>query len=252
MKPRRPVRRAGARLPLAAALLAGAVLSGCGGDDSGSGDPGDAAGAASGSPSSATDADGLASESAEAEVVDYLPVPAGVELTEPGTELSLKQQAVVAWEPRQDLVGVVELKVKSLEKTSFEKSFSGWKLDKATRKTTPYFVRAKLTNTGDTQLGGRKVPLYADTGEALIEASTFETRFEPCASNGVFPKKFGPDDSQELCLVYLVPPGGDLAGATFRQLEELLPITWSGEVEDLTAKKKDKKDKKGKPGKKRG
>lgn len=235
-------RRPGAPVPLLVTLpvtllLALGGLSACGGDATDSE-------AGSGASSSAGAA--VASESAEPSeepAPDYLPVPDGVTLTEPGTDLELKDEAVVAWEPRQKLVGVLEVKVKSLEQTSFKKSFSEWKLDKATRQTTPYFVRAKIANLGDSDVGGREVPLYAeDANGTLIEASTFETRFEPCASDGAFPKKFGADAAQELCLVYLVPEGAELAAVTFQPVQDFDAISWTGTVKDLTAKK-DKGDK---------
>lgn len=231
-------RRPGASVPLLVTLLlALGGLTACGGD---------AADSEAGSDASSDASVAVASESTEPSEAPapYLPVPEGVTLTEPGTGLGLKDEAVVAWEPRQKLVGVLEVKVKSLEQTSFKKSFSGWKLDKATRQTTPYFVRAKIANLGDSDVGGREVPLYAeDANGTLIQASTFETRFEPCASDGVFPKKFGSDAAQELCLVYLVPEGAELAAVTFQPLEDFDAISWTGTVKDLTAKK-DKGDKK--------
>ncbi len=233
-------RRPGASVPLLVALLLTlGGLSACGGDATDSEGDSEA-----GSDASAA----VASESAEpseAPAPDYLPVPDGVTLTEPGTDLGLKDEAVVAWEPRQDVVGVLEVKVKSLEQTSFTKSFSGWKLDKATRQTTPYFVRAKIANLGDSDVGGREVPLYAqDASGTLIQASTFETRFAPCASDGLFPKKFGADAAQELCLVYLVPEGAELAAVTFQPLQDFDAISWTGTVKDLTAKKDKKNTKK--------
>ncbi len=242
-------RRPGAPVPLLAALLLTiGTLSACGGDAT---DPDSAAtGGSSASPASGSESP----EASESAAPDYLPVPEGVTLTEPGTELELKDDAVVAWEPRQKVVGVLQVRVKSLEMTSFKKSFSGWKLDKATRQTTPYFVKAKLTNLGDSDLGGRDVPLYAaDADGTLIQASSFETTFKPCPSGGVFPKKFGPEKAQELCLVYLVPEGAELTAVTFRPLQDFVPITWSGTVDDLTAKDKkdEKKDKKNKKNKKK-
>ena len=96
-----------------------------------------------------------------------------VMLTAQGSELSVGQAATVAYEPRQGTVGALQIKVTRLREASFDE-FVGWKLDKKIKQTTPYFVDAKVTNVGDTDLGGRPVPLYIVDGQnRLIEASIF-------------------------------------------------------------------------------
>ena len=192
-------------------------------------------------------APGSGSESASAK--PYLPVPDGVELTPPGSRLALGEPATVAYEPRQDQVGVLTITVTRLEKTTFKQSFAGWKLDAATRRTNPYFVRAKVENVGDTDLGGRNVPLYiVDGRNTLIEASSFASTFKPCPV-GQFPKKFGHGDRADVCLVYLSPQHGDLTAASFRPTQEFSPITWTGKLtrpEAATSAKDAKKDRRAK------
>ena len=52
------------------------------------------------------------------------------------------------------------------------------------RRRNPYFVHATVENVGDTDLGGRAVPLYiVDGRNTLIEASTFASTFKPCPSS---------------------------------------------------------------------
>lgn len=214
--------------------LAGVLaLSGCSGGSDDSAAPSAGSGSASGSSS--------ASASAE----PYLPVPDGVELTAPGSELAVGESATVAYEPRQGQVGVLDIRVTRLEKTSFKESFQGWKLDDATRKTNPYFVRAKVRNVGESDLGGRNVPLYiVDGRNTLIEASSFASTFKPCA-NGQFPDKFKQGDATSVCLVYLSPKRGDLTAASFRPTQDFSPITWTGELSSPQAEKKStKSDKK--------
>ena len=227
---RRPVRGL-----LALGLVGTLALSGCSGDS-------DEPSAGSGS--------GSGSESASAK--PYLPVPDGVELTPPGSRLALGEPATVAYEPRQDQVGVLTITVTRLEKTTFKQSFAGWKLDAATRRTNPYFVRAKVENVGDTDLGGRNVPLYiVDGRNTLIEASSFASTFKPCPV-GQFPKKFGHGDRANVCLVYLSPQHGDLTAASFRPTQEFSPITWTGKLtrpETATSGKDAKKDSKKAAGK---
>jgi hypothetical protein len=198
---------------LVSALLGAVLLAGCSDDSD------------SGSASESTDA----STSASASVSD-LPVPEGVELTPQGTSLAVGDTATLAWEPRQDTVGVIDARVDRMEKTSFKRSFAGWRIDEATEQTRPYFVRTTITNRGETDLGGRRIPLYAVDGEnRLVDYSSFGSSFKPCPSTD-FPKSFPPGASGEFCLVYLVPDRGDLTAVSFRPTQDVNPITWTGEL----------------------
>lgn len=167
----------------------------------------------------------------------YLEVPEGVELTAQGSELEVGETATVAYRPRQNAIGVLDIRVTSLERANFS-LFEGWELTKQTRKTKPYFVRAKVTNVGDTNLGGRPVPLYIVDGDnRLIESSVFTGTFKPCES-ARFPRKFKNGDSVKACLVYLAPDKGDLTAVSFRPDQEFDPITWTGELTKAGAKQK--------------
>ena len=160
----------------------------------------------------------------------YLPVPDGVELTAQGSPLEVGDTAVVAYEPRQDVVGALEITVTRLVDADFD-DFVGWKLTPETRTTNPYFVEATVKNVGDTNLSGQGVPLYAvDGNNKLIEASTFQSTFKPC-SPGFFPKPFKGGDKGRFCLVYLAPDRGDLTAVSFRPVEEFDPVTWTGKLE---------------------
>jgi len=102
---------------------------------------------------------------------------------------------------------------------------------------------AKVTNVGDTDLGGRPVPLYIVDGQnRLIEASIFTAAFHPCPG-ATLPKKFKSGDTAKACLVFLSPDHGDLTAVSFRPTQEFDPITWTGEVQkiDNGTKKSDKK-----------
>lgn len=203
------------------ALLAGTTLTACGGSSNGDGD---------GATGSATP-----SASGTAATAGSYPtgVPSGVSLTSPGKALKVGQSATVAWQPSQQLVGVLDLTVTAMHSTTFAKSFKGWELDDATKANAPYFVTATVRNAGQSDLAGQAVPLYgsAATG-ALVEASTFATDFKPC-SPSVLPTPFPAGASAKVCLVYLVPHAGSLDGVTFRPTETFDPITWSGEVTPL-------------------
>jgi len=186
------------------------------------------AGCSGGEETPEPEASGSPTETAEAE--PYLPVPDGVELTDQGSTLAVGDTATVAYEPRQDLVGAMEIKVTSMEKATFD-LFVGWELTKEIKSTAPYFVRARVTNVGDTDLGGRPVPLYVVDGQdRLIESSLFTGAFKPC-EGASFPKKFKNGDSLKACMVYLAPDKGDLTAVSFRPSQEFNPIIWEGELE---------------------
>jgi hypothetical protein len=163
----------------------------------------------------------------------YLPVPEGVELTAQGAVLSLGDTATVAWEPDQKKVGVLDVEVTSMEKADF-KQFVGWEITKQIKQTAPYFVRATVTNVGETDLGSKKglvpVPLYGvDEENRLIESSLFSGSFKPC-EGASFPDKFKPGAKLKACMVYLAPDKAALEAVSFRPEQEFNPIIWEGEV----------------------
>lgn len=182
-----------------------------------------------------------ASGSGSAGPGDSLLVPDGVELTDQGSSLELGETATVAYEVRQGVVGVLDLTVTRLEKTSFAESFIGWDLTDETRTAKPYFVRATVANRGETDLGEvRLQPLYiVDGTDTLVESTLFGSTFKPCNPDS-FPAPFPPGASAELCLVYLAPDKGDLVAASFRPTETDVPITWTGEVKQPKPPKDDK------------
>ena len=224
---------------LTAGVLVSATLAGCGGDDKEK-------------PKGNESSSSTPSSSATEEVEPYLEVPDDVELTAPGSDLSVGDIGVVAWKPKQSLIGVMGILIERIEKTSFKESFQGWDVSK-TPNTTPYFVHLKVGSNTPSDLGGVTIPLYAlDSGNTLNEASTFTEKFTPCPS-GPLPKKFTRGQIRELCLVYLLPSKLTLQGVSFRFNEELKldPITWTGPIEkvkkDKPKKDKGKKKKKKKP-----
>ena len=215
------------RVPaLLAALVAGGLaLAGCSGSD---GSDGAAPDDASTAPSTG--------QSPAGSGTPYLPVPDGVELTEPGSQLAVGDHAVVAYHPRQDQVGVLDIQVVALQKTSI-KDFSAWQLSDAQKESNPYYVRARVENVGDTDLGGRPVPLYVvNDANVLLEPTPFASSFQPCPSTPL-PEEFAPGDVTRSCLVYLAPDHGDLVSVSFRPEETFNPITWSGAVETYVAPK---------------
>ncbi|GAA3537730.1 hypothetical protein [Nocardioides daeguensis] len=214
-----------------AALVAAAGLAGCGSDDP--------KGAKSAKPSATATSTAPAS---------YLPVPDGVTLTAPGTQLGLGEEGVVAFERRQGEVGVLAVDVQRIERTSFQKSFAGWNVDAATAARTPYFVRVKVTNVGDVDLGGLRLDsvLWGDDGTTLEAPNYYKPRQLPVCSGEPLPTPFAADATAELCQVYFIAPSRSLENVSFPPFGGLDPVTWSGELSPVL--KPGKKDKSAKPG----
>ena len=108
-----PLRGSATRVvaPLAALVLTVGALGACSGDDAD-----EASSSSSPTPIAPT---------AGAEETPYLPVPDGVELTEQGSALEVGDSATVAYQPNQKDVGVLDITVTDLRKTSFKESFQG-------------------------------------------------------------------------------------------------------------------------------
>jgi hypothetical protein len=204
----------------AAAFAATLLLTACtfGGSSSG---PGEA-----GSSPSRADKRGTTPRSAPA---PYLPVPDGVELTDPGSELGLGEHATVAWRPRQGQIGVLDVVVRKLVKASM-KDLEDWQLDAAGLSSALYYVTVTVANVGDLDLSDRRVPLYAFDGAGTpVESSAFKTDFDPCPSLAM-PDGFVTREKTTLCQAYLVPEHGDLKAVGFRPTDDFNPITWVGKV----------------------
>ena len=215
------------------ALVVAAGLSGCGSDDS-------------------VDAKKTKpTATATTTAADYLPVPGDVTLTEPGTQLGLGEEGVVAFQRRQDEVGVLAVTVERIERTSFQESFPGWNVDAATAARTPYFVRVKVTNVGDTDLGGLRLDnvVWGDDGTTLEAPNYYKADQLPVCSGDPLPTPFAADATAELCQVYFIAPTHALEKVSFPPFGGLDPITWSGELSPVQkpgkkgSKKGSKKDK---------
>lgn len=206
----RPVLAAGV------ALVVASGLAGCGADEKDAAKP---------KPSASTSG-----------TATYLAVPDGVTLTEPGTALTLGQAGVVAFERRQDQVGVLSVVVERIERTSFTESFPGWNVDATTAARTPYFVRVKVTNAGDTDLGGLRLDnvLWADDGTTREAPNYYTAQQQPFCNGGALPTAFPAGTTAQLCQVYFLAPGRTLQHISFLPFGGLDAVTWSGPVGKVT------------------
>ncbi|MEQ6903051.1 hypothetical protein [Nocardioides sp. YIM 152588] len=241
----RPGRRPGPSRTIrgaAALFVAGALAIGACSSD---GDDG-AGGGDGGSSASSSGASDSASPS-ETALEPYVTVPAGVTLTDPGTRLYLGQRATVAWQPTKKVTAVLDLRVRSVERTTFAKSFEGWKIDKATSRLKPFFVRARAVNPVKRNLGGIDVLLWARDDEGtLVDAQRFrEQVFKPCPG-GTLPKTFRKGASANLCFVYLLSPGRRFDAVVFPPPNDRDPVVWKGQSPAKKAEANQKKNQKNK------
>ena len=170
----------------------------------------------------------------------YLPVPNGVQLTDPGSELGFGEQATVAWRPEKGQVGVLNVKVRRVVAADI-KALQNWQLDAAGRGSSLYYVTMTVANVGDQDLSGQRIPLYVlDGANALVESSAFKKEFKPCASPAL-PDGFVTGEKVTVCQAYLVPKRGTVVAVSFRPTEKFNPITWVGNVTEPRKPEKPKK-----------
>jgi hypothetical protein len=167
-------------------------------------------------------------------------VPAGVELTKAGAQLKFGEKATVAYEPNAQRNTVLEMTVTGVTEGTIA-DLSTYVLDDRTKASTPYYVDVTVTNVGDGDVGQTPIPLWAvDDKNTLIQASSFTNSFTRCPSTPL-PTTFAPNASVSSCLVFLVPDQGKLTGVSYRPLQAVAPIVWTGEVKPPTAPTKKKK-----------
>ena len=173
-------------------------------------------------------------------------IPSGVELTKAGAQLKFGQKATVAYEPNSQRNTVLEMTVDSATQGTIA-DLGTYVLDDRTKASTPYYVNVTVKNVGDGDVGQTPIPLWAvDSANTLIQASSFTNSFTKCPSTPL-PTTFAPNATVTSCLVFLVPDQGSLTGVSYRPLQAVAPILWTGAVASAaaspapTAKSKKKK-----------
>jgi hypothetical protein len=166
-------------------------------------------------------------------------------LTAQGSNLSFGDTATVVFEPTKRKGSVLELTVKDARRGKLS-DFKAFTLDDAyKRKAHYYYVDVTVKNVGEGDVGGVPVPLWGvNADNVLLPAVSFTTTFKKCPSKPL-PKKFGPGDEVDSCLVYLSPDKGTLEAVSFRPSQEFNPIQWKGTVESPQASPSKKARKKG-------
>ena len=200
------------------------MLAGCGG---GSGSSTPTAGGSGSPPTSPTSSPGSSGSGPSGS--PYPKTVQGVSLTAQGSTLGLGKTARVMWKPDRKTVGVAAISVTRLQRMPIS-TFSDWRLDAATRRSTPYFVHVTVRNLGRSNLSGRPVPLYLlDQRNTLLQASSFQAKFPACPSRAL-PAKFTRGKKTGVCLVYFAPDHGKLVAMSFRPDQAFDAITWKGHL----------------------
>ncbi len=177
------------------------------------------------------------------------PKPVAGNLTPPGAQLKVGQDATIAWVPfaEDDATGTgakkgIELKasVVSIEKKTTD-DLSGIELEPEEEEKTPYFVKVRIEALGDKEPPENEEPdiRFAAIDDRDQEAGSLTLlggSFEDC-ENEVMPRPFTSGESFESCLIYLVHSGGSIEKVQWADgpagAEEITPyfdepIVWEG------------------------
>ena len=156
---------------------------------------------------------------------------------QPGDELALGESAPLKWDPKEDLQGDVDVTVERIDRSTM-KDFAAFKLDRAMKASTPYYVHVKVKNNAATNLAGVELPIFLDNGsDVLFPSARITSSFKPCPSQPL-PEKFTKGKKADVCLVFLAAPKTKLEAIAMRPTEQTEPITWTGKItKPATAKK---------------
>jgi len=152
----------------------------------------------------------------------------GVTLTPADTKLAFGQSANVlgrsaaASSPLQ--ISVASAKVVPVT------TLATYGLAKMSPPVTPYFVYVDVKNVGTQDIGGTPIPLYLqDAKNVLINYSPIRPAYGACPSQAL-PKKFGAGATIKTCLIYLLPKDAPATVVSYRPIQTVGPITWSGTI----------------------
>ncbi|GAC1380667.1 MAG: hypothetical protein NVSMB48_07180 [Marmoricola sp.] len=153
----------------------------------------------------------------------------GVALSAPGTKVAFGQSATVASEAKAGATSALSITVKSVKVVS-PVVLARYGVAAMKPAVTPYFVYVDVKNVGTTDVGGTAVPLYLqDSKDVLVNFSPINGIFSTCPSRAL-PKAFGRGSSQSTCLIYLLPKGDAATLVSYRPIQTVEPITWSGSI----------------------
>ncbi|EFQ83128.1 hypothetical protein HMPREF0063_12337 [Aeromicrobium marinum DSM 15272] len=153
-------------------------------------------------------------------------LPAGVEITPGGTQLTEDEPATVVYQVGDGAASAVTVTVSAVRRGAIE-DFRFFSLDEAALQSTPFYVDLTVVNEGPAGLGGVALPIFArDDKNVLLPPNEVVGQFAPCP-NGTLPESFLPDSEATLCLVYLVAAGNALVSVDLQPGSSADAIRWS-------------------------
>jgi hypothetical protein len=189
------------RLPLLVLLLSGVLVAGCTGGDKAT-------------PKAATTPPPTAASTAS---------PDGT--TAPGTILKPGQRAVVRWRAGKAHDSVIALTVTGVRRGRVA-DLSSYKLGRAARASTLYYVSSVVRNTGSGNLSGRRLPLYGKVSRDLVVPPVrFKLPFHRCDYEPL-PAHFAKGARARVCMVMLAPRHGSISAVEWRSPRLPQPVSW--------------------------
>lgn len=207
-----PRARAALSAALSAALLIVVVaVAGCSGSSSGATSQGPPSSGSGTSPNGATSPSATTS------------VEPGT--TPPGTTLKLGKQAVVRYTANAAHDSVIKLTVEKVKKGKL-KDLKEFQLSNAAKKSSVYYVTARVKNSGDGDLSGQPLQLYGKVSNDLVVPPVIMgSTFKKCDYQPL-PSPFKPGDRTTVCVLLLAPHHGQVKAVQWRSADDSKPITW--------------------------
>lgn len=145
--------------------------------------------------------------------------------TVPGTDLGLGAKAVVAFKADKKHRSQIKLAVTKVTKGK-TKDLARFKLGKAARGSTVYYVSTTVKNLGPDTLTGARITLYGKVSDTLVVRPVrFGSPFPRC-QQAPLPPKFTSGKSVNGCMVMLAPKHGKVSEVQWRPANGALPISW--------------------------
>lgn len=155
-----------------------------------------------------------------------VPVPEGVELTEPGSTLEVGEAATAPYVAGRSRASVVTVRVTAIVRGR-SADLRAFSLTPAAARSTPWYVHTVMRDVGEGRLGRAPVPVYGyDTDSTYFPPADIQGGLDSCPSRQP-PPDFGPGDTLRTCLVFFVPPSARLEAVQLRGVPDGEPISWS-------------------------
>jgi hypothetical protein len=145
--------------------------------------------------------------------------------TAPGTVLKPGQRAVVRWRAGKAHDSVIALTVTGVRRGSIA-DLGQYRLGRAARASTLYYVYSVVRNTGSGNLSGRRLPLFGKVSPRLVVPPVrFRLPFHRCDYQPL-PVHFAKGARARVCMVMLAPRHGSVSSVEWRSPRLPQPVSW--------------------------